>query len=166
MQHEPQENGRPKPQSFELSTDAWGRLALVDANGHRHIGVDPVRAFPITSPRQGISICSAEGKEILWVENLEDLPQPVRGLLEEALARREFVPVVRRILKINTLTEPSEWEVETDRGRTRFVLNNEDDVRRLDDHRAMVIDAQGIRYLIPDTWSLDAGSRRLLERYL
>jgi hypothetical protein len=62
--------------------------------------------------------------------------------------------------------EPSEWEVETDRGPTRFILNNEDDVRRLDDQRALVIDASGIRYLIPDLRSLDAASRRVLERYL
>ena len=32
--------------------------------------------------------------------------------------------------------------------------------------RALVIDAHGIRYLIPDTRTLDATSRRLLERYL
>jgi hypothetical protein len=29
-----------------------------------------------------------------------------------------------------------------------------------------VQDAQGIRYLVPDTRSLDPASRRLLERYL
>jgi hypothetical protein len=159
-------NGKLLAHPFELSSDAWGRLVLVDGHGQRHVGVEPVRAFPISSPRQGIAICDSDGKEILWIDRLDDLPQPVRGMLEEALARREFVPVLRRILNINTLTEPSEWQVETDRGRTRFVLNNEDDVRPLDGHRAMVIDAQGIRYLIPDTRSLDATSRRLLERYL
>ena len=62
--------------------------------------------------------------------------------------------------------EPSEWEVETDRGRTSFVLNNEDDVHELGGHRALVTNAHGIRYLIPDTRQLDAISRRLLERYL
>ena len=74
--------------------------------------------------------------------------------------------MVRRIVRISAPVEPSEWEVETDRGRTRFVLNSEDDVRRLSDHRALIFDAHGIRYLIPDLRALDGTSRRLLERYL
>ena len=84
------------------------------------------------------------------------LPKPLR---------REFVPVVRRILSVSAV-EPSEWRVETDRGPTRFLLNSEDDVCPLDDHRALVTDANGIRYLIPDLRQLDATSRRLLERFL
>jgi hypothetical protein len=61
---------------------------------------------------------------------------------------------------------PSEWRVETARGATRFLLKSEDDVCPLDDHRALVTDANGIRYLIPDLRQLDATSRRLLERFL
>ncbi len=40
------------------------------------------------------------------------------------------------------------------------------DVRRLGPQRALVIDARGLRYLIEDIRSLDALSRRVLERYL
>jgi hypothetical protein len=82
------------------------------------------------------------------------------------MARREFVPIIRRIVRVSAPVEPSEWEVETDRGRTCFVVNSEDDVRRLDGQRAMILDTQGIRYLIPDLRGLDAASRRILERYL
>jgi len=56
--------------------------------------------------------------------------------------------------------------VDTDRGPTRFVLKTEDDVRRLGPYRALIIDAQGVRYLIPDTRDLDAYGRRAVERYL
>jgi len=151
--------------NFTLHHDAWGRLVLSDAAGGQHVGVEPVRSFPISEPGRGISVCDAEGRELVWIERLDDLPGPVRLLLEEHLARREFLPVLRRIVKITTM-EPSQWDVETDRGRTTFLLNNEDDVRRLDEHRALIIDAHGIRYLIPDTRVLDAASRRMLERYL
>ena len=159
-------NGRPGPQPFGLHYDAWGRLVLTDAAGREHVGVEPVRAFPISDPRHGLALCDAEGHELVWVEDLDALPPPLRRFLEDDLARREFVPVVRRIVAVSAPVEPSEWEVETDRGRTRFVLNSEDDVRRLSDHRALLVDAHGIRYLIPDTRALDATSRRLLERYL
>jgi hypothetical protein len=56
--------------------------------------------------------------------------------------------------------------VETDRGRTTLVLKSRDDVRRLGPQRALVVDALGTRYLIEAIDSLDAPTRRVLERYL
>jgi hypothetical protein len=56
--------------------------------------------------------------------------------------------------------------VETDRGSHRFVLNVYEDVHRLGPHRALIIDGEAVRYLIPDVRALDASSRRHLERYL
>ncbi len=159
-------NGHPRAGPFALHYDAWGRLVLTDADGRQHVGVEPVRAFPISDPRHGLALLDAEGRELAWIDSLDDLPAPVRRVLEDDLARREFLPVIRRILKVSAPVEPSEWEVETDRGTTRFVLNSEDDVRPLGDSRALIHDARGIRYLIPDLRRLDATSRRLLERYL
>jgi len=94
------------------------------------------------------------------------LPETLHALLEEELARREFVPVIRRVRNVSSYLEPAEWEVETDRGLTRVALRTEDDVRRLGPYRALVLDAQGIRYLVPDTRELDAYGRRAVERYL
>src|SRR5687768_1522784 len=85
-----------------LSSDEWGRLVLVDGQGKRHVGVEPVRAFPLSAPRQGVSICDADGREIVWVDDLDGLPAELRQGLEERLARREFVPVVRRVLSVST----------------------------------------------------------------
>jgi hypothetical protein len=159
-------NGTVKAQPFELRQDAWGRLVLTDADGRQHTGVELVRAFPLSDPRHGIAVCDAVGHELLWIEDMDELPAPLVRQIEEELAHREFVPVIRRVLSVSAPVEPSEWQVETDRGRTFFLLNNEDDVHRLDEHRALLTDAHGIRYLIPDTRQLDAVSRRLLERYL
>ena len=152
--------------AFGLSHDSWGRLVLIDSSGRRHSGVEPVRAFPIADPLHWISICDAEGRELVLVEDLAKIPQPVRQVLEDELARREFVPHVRRIVKVSTDVEPSEWDVETDRGPTRFLLNSSDDVRRLSPTSALLIDVHGTRYLIEDTGLLDAHSRRVLELYL
>jgi hypothetical protein len=159
-------DGHPDGPGFQLHLDAWGRLVLTDAAGATHVGVEPVRAFPLSQAGRGISICDAQGHEILWIDRLSDLPDSVRRLLEEHLARREFVPVIRRILHISSPIMPAEWEVETDRGATRFVINSEDDVHRLDEHRALIADSNGIRYLVQDVASFDAASRRILERYL
>lgn len=151
---------------FELQHDPAGQLVLVDANGVRHTGVGPVRSFPISEPDHWISICDSNGRELAVVQDLNTLSPAVRTILEQDLAKREFVPLIRRIVSVPSDSEPTEWEVETDRGRTRFELASADDVRRLGAERALVIDARGIRYLIEDIRSLDALSRRVLERYL
>ncbi len=36
--------------THQLERDALGRLVFIDSNGERHVGVHPVRAFPITAP--------------------------------------------------------------------------------------------------------------------
>jgi hypothetical protein len=154
------------PQAFGLSHDTFGRLVLIDAEGRRHVGVTPHRAFPISDPHRGISICDADGHEIRWIDSFDDLSPAVRQTLQDELARRDFLPVVRRIVRVSGDIEPSEWVVETDRGETKFVLNSEDNVRRLENHGAMIVDAHGIRYLITDVRALDTPSRRILERYL
>jgi Domain of unknown function (DUF1854) len=149
---------------FRLHHDDWGRLVLT-LGGQEHVGVEAARAFPLTAPRLA-AVCSDEGRELLWIDDLDALPPDVRGVLEEELARRDFVPVLKRILRVSAAVEPSEWEVETDRGPTRFLLNSEDDIHALGEGKALVTDSNGVRYLIPDLGALDAHSRRLLERYL
>ena len=92
-------------------------------------------------------------------------PRP-RESLQADLVQREFLPLLIRILSISANSEPCEWEVETDRGRTKFVLKTDEDVRRIEVGRAMVTDANGMEYLIADLAALDATSRKYLERYL
>jgi len=151
---------------FQLHLDAWGRLVLTETAGRQHLGVEAVRGFPISSPRHGISLIDSSGRELVWVESLDDLPEATRRLLEEELPRRELIPQLQRVVRVSGVSEPTEWDVETDRGATRFILNSEDDVRRLGEGRALLVDANGIRYLIPQLETLDPFSRRVLERYL
>jgi hypothetical protein len=151
---------------FALAQDPWGRLVLRDEDGAEHVGVIPVRAFPIGHPSGWLVLCDADGGELRCIEDPATLPTDLRSLLEEELARREFVPIIRRVRNVSSYLEPAEWEVDTDRGPTRFVLKTEDDVRRLGPYCAHILDAQGIRSLVPDTRELDAYGRRAVERYL
>jgi hypothetical protein len=150
---------------FSLERDVFGQLVLTDADGRQWSGVEPARAFPISCAEEWISLCDAEGHEVLCVRNFDELPPDLRSMLEEELSRREFVPLIKSILRVADDTDPSEWEVETDRGTTTFLLDSEDDVRRLGPYRALFIDTHGIRYLIPDMRKLDAHSRRIMDRY-
>jgi hypothetical protein len=160
-------NGAKQPhRGFSLSQDAWGQLVLIDTEGRRHVGVEPVRAFPLTDPDRWIALCDPDGHEVLFIESMAELPEETRRILNDELALREFVPTIRRIVRVSGDSFPADWDVETDRGPTRFTLDSEDDVRRLGPHGVLISDARKMRYQIPDTRTLDSSSRRVLERYL
>jgi hypothetical protein len=150
---------------FKLHRDAFERLVLTDADGHKLVGVEPVRAFPISASRESLSIMDSEGHEVLYIRDIDKLPSDVLKILEEELSQREFVPIIERIINVTADVDPSEWHVKTNRGETSFFLDSEDDVRRLGTYKALFIDTHGIRYLIPDTRSLDYASRRIMDRY-
>ena len=152
--------------TFSLHKDERGQLTVLDAAGNRHENVEPIRAFPISDPEHWISLCDPNGREIAQIRDLAELSLEQRTLLLSELTRREFVPVIRRIESISSLAEPCEWFVETDRGPTSFVLNSDEHVRKLGQDRALILDSNGLRYLVPDAKQLDAHSRRLLSRYL
>ncbi len=152
-----------KPVSLEH--DAWGQLILETDDGRRFTGVIPARAFPVSDPEHWVSICDSQGHELLSIENLSSLASGLRTVLEAELAHREFVPVIQRLVSATT-QEPSDWVVETDRGRTAFQLNSEDDVRRIEPDQASIVDSHGIRYLIPCVAKLDPASRRILDHFL
>src|SRR5512139_1465 len=152
--------------TIQLNRDAHGRLQLTAADGSVHAGVVPVRAFPVAAPDEGIALVGADGHELAWFEHLGELPDAMRQLVEEELASREFVPEIRRLRAVSTFALPSTWDVETDRGDTRFVLKGEEDIRRLGAAALLIGDSHGVQYLIRDLFSLDKTSRRLLDRFM
>ena len=152
--------------SFKLERDAFGHLVLIEAEGVRHVGVVPVRAFPLSAPGEGLSLVGSEGRELLWIDRVADLPEPARALLAEDLAARDFAPRLLKLHKVSSFGVPSTWTVSTDRGDTRFVLKAEEDIRRLEGGALLIASAHGVQFRIPDVKALDRASRKLLERFL
>ena len=150
---------------FELIEDEWGRLVLIDSDGERHAGVTPIRSFPLTDPAHWISIFDAQHNELVCIEEPQQLPAATRDKLFAALLKTEFMPVIERLIDA-THGEPAEWQVATNRGDRTFILKGEDDIRRLPDGRVIVTDSDGLRYMIVDARTLDAHSRRTLDRFM
>ena len=148
-----------------LERDALGRLVLTDADGIEHIGVYPVRAFPITQPEVGISIMDQSGKELCWFDEVKTIPEGELALIKEELAAREFMPVIKKITKVSTFATPSLWDIETDRGPTRIRLKGEEDIRRIAGNTLLIADSNGLQFLIPDSTKLDKISKKLLDRF-
>jgi hypothetical protein len=152
---------------FVLERNAFGKLILTTAEGVRPEAVVPVRAFPIQSPEVGISIVNTDSEEVAWVDKLAELPEPAQGLIRSELAGREFMPVIAQIVSVSSFATPCTWTVETDRGRTEFVLRGDEDVRRIGKDNALLIaDNHGIQYLVRDQFALDSHSKKILDRFL
>ena len=151
--------------SHQLERDTLGRLVFIDANGARHVGVHPVRAFPITAPGAGIGIMNASGKELCWFPDVSAIPELELGLIEEELAAREFMPVIEKITRVSTYATPSIWDIETDRGPTRIRLKGEEDIRRVAGNTLLIADSNGLQFLIKDSTALDKVSKKLLDRF-
>jgi hypothetical protein len=141
--------------AFSLAFDAFGKLVVTLADGTQHVGAVVARAFPIASPDHSISVLSAEGKELAWVD-----------IAMQALQGREFMPEILRLDGVNSFSTPSVWRVQTSRGPAQLVLKGEEDIRRLTAHRLIVADAHGVQFLIRDLPSLDRHTRKLLDRFL
>lgn len=150
---------------FRLSRNPFGRLVLTDAQGREHVGVTPVRAFPIAAPLEGLSLVGPDGHELAWVDRMDALTPAARVLVEEELAVREFMPRIEQLLSVSTFAVPSTWSVRTERGPTQFVLKAEEDIRRLADGLLLITSAEGVQFRA-DRFALDKGSKRLLERFL
>ncbi|OYW74831.1 MAG: hypothetical protein B7Z37_16090 [Verrucomicrobia bacterium 12-59-8] len=154
-----------QPQSIEFAKDELGRLVLVDQDGVQHVNVHPAKLFPLTEKDHWISIQSEGAREILCIEDPQSLPEPSRTLLLDALARRDFVPIIEVIHRIVRLAAGHEWHVTTDRGDTRFEVETDESIQALGHGRLVIVDRRNTRYLIPNVASLDRVSKRKLEHY-
>lgn len=151
---------------FQLTRNQAGRLVLTLADGVVHEGVLPVRAFPVHAPNNYLALVGTEGKELVWIDRLDNLTDDVRTLILEEIASREVMPTILSIANVSTYSTPSTWDVVTDRGSTKFVLKGEEDIRRLVGTALIITDSHGMRFYLADMAHLDKNSRRMLDRFL
>lgn len=151
---------------FELVRNPFGRLVLTTEDGQVFENVAPARAFPVQAPHEGIALVCTDGKEVAWIDKLDDLPPAIAALVREELGGREFMPEIARIVSVTSYATPCTWKVHTDRGDTEFVLRGEEDIRRIGPDTLLVSDIHGIHFLIRDAHELDKHSKKILDRFL
>lgn len=159
---------------YQLTRNTFGQLVLTTPAGAVYEDVVPVRAFALSAPDEGIALVDRHGRELWWLTRLAECAPPVRLLIEEALAERDFMPEILAIRKVSTYATPSRWQVETDRGSTTLTLKSEDDIRRLkfgshsnaQPNGLLIADSHGLQFLIRDRTKLDRTSQHFLSRFL
>lgn len=151
---------------FDLVRNVFGKLILTNETGEVFEAVSPVRAFPIQSPLISISMVMSDGREVAWIDKLDDLSESVRELILDELESREFMPEISKINSVTSFAMPCTWEVSTDRGDTEFVLKGDEDIRRVGRASLLITDNHGIQFLIRDMFEIDRHSRKILDRFL
>ncbi|RZA34881.1 MAG: DUF1854 domain-containing protein [Lysobacteraceae bacterium] len=152
--------------TFQLRRDSFGKLVLRTAEGEEHVGVIPVRAFPIQAPTRGISLVREGGKEVAWIDDLAEVSGEIRELVQAEIEGREFIPEILHIKEVSSFATPCTWYVKTDRGDTEFVLKVDEDIRRVGETSLLIADNHGINFLVRDMFHIDKHSRRILDRFL
>jgi hypothetical protein len=136
--------------------------------GYRsYITVQAVRAAPLSDPDRYISLLDGNGEEICLVRDPAELDEVSRQILREELNRRYMTAIVERIHSLQNELGVSYFDVQTNRGRREFVLQNiQEDIRQLGERRILLLDVDGNRFEIPDLDALDKRSVKLLKLVL
>jgi len=101
------------------------------------------------------------------VPDMKDLDADMRQIVQQELARRYLTSTIESIVSIRNEFGTSYWDVETNRGRREFVVQNvAENAQWLGDHRLLLVDVDGNRFEVPDLNGLDKKSLSLVEMVL
>ena len=152
--------------AFELIEDDQSRLTLRRSGTEDAKDVRLRRAFPWSKPWEYLSIRSADGKELVLIEDLRTLDTATRQLIERWLASHSFVPRITRVDHVDVRFGYQQWKVQTDRGVAEFRVQEREDIRFLSDGRFSIRDADGNVYELCRLDELDPHSRHAVEALL
>jgi ATP-binding cassette subfamily B protein len=155
------------PKQVRLSREQRGTLRLTIGEGRSYEKVQVVRCAPLSDPGRYIAFLDERGEEICMVPDPAELDDATRRVLDEELTRRYLTAVVQRIYSVRVEAGVAYFDVETDRGRREFIVQNaHESARRLGEQRLLLLDVDGNRFEVADLGALDRRSARLLARAL
>lgn len=153
------------PERVSIAADRHG-LLVADIDGQTYPDIQPAKLFALSEPETYVSLRDSEGQEIGILRDLAGLDESSRAVLQKALERRYFIPVIRKVLKIEEFWIDQTWTVITDRGPRQFTVQGRDSVRFLSDRGMLLMDMNDNRYLLTDRTALDRDSQRWVERFV
>jgi len=171
------DNEHPKPTPIEIThpervdskairlfrEPAW-RLRMTIEGDRSYLRVKVVRAAPLSQPSRYVCFLDARDEAVCMVDDLNDLEPASLRIAQEELDRRYLTSRVGRIESIRSEFGVSYWDVQTDRGRREFVVQDvAENAQWLGERRLLLIDVDGNRFEIPDMDALDRRSSKFLE---
>lgn len=145
-----------------------GKVYYQDASMDAPEAVRLVWARPLSDRPGAMSVMRAGKKrEVAFLPDLGVLPEESREIALEELHAGTILPRIVSVREVRPRFGNYYWDVETDRGRRTFLLSSPENNALRPRPGALVIrDVSGNCYEIPDVPSLDAASRREMDRVL
>lgn len=150
---------------MSISLDCHGKLML-RMGACLPMEVQPAKLFALSEPDGFIAFCDSEGEELGVLRDAGGLDPASQAKLAEYLERKYFIPVIKKVLRIEEYFIDQTWTVVTDRGSRTFTIQGRDSVRFLSDRGMLLMDMNDNRYLLEDRQLLDPVSRRLVDRFV
>lgn len=158
----------PQELTFEQHNSGWLRLKL--SNGKIFEPITCVPLFPLSQPEGYIAVSvqiDGAAEELGIIRQLSELAIEQRSLVERELQLRYFCPRILNIHEISSRCGVDQWDVETDRGEKRFVVQDaKENVAIRDNGLIVIIDSDGCRYQIRDYRQLPWRAQVKLEQAL
>ncbi len=143
-----------------LKGDKPNTVKILGSNG-AFLEVVPRKPFPISHP-YFLIFTDTQGNEVCIVEDYRKMSGESRRILEETLEKLYFMPIIRRVRKMETSGDEFIWHVETDRGFKEFRTRGRRSVSRTGE-KIVIIDTNDNVYIVEDINKIDERSRVLLE---
>src|SRR4051812_19167957 len=96
---------------FELRLDEQQRLILCRPGQEDVKDVRVRRSFPWSHPDRFVSLRSSDGKELMLIEDLSQIDDSSRVVIEKWLASHSFVPKIMRIDDVDLRFGYQQWKV-------------------------------------------------------
>lgn len=157
------------PKRTKIFRTDSGHLRLMAHDERSYLDVKVVRAFPFSAPSRYITFLDAKDRDSIigMISDPEDLDEESRRLTYEALGDHYFLPIVTKVYSLREEFGTMYFDIDTDRGRRRFVARGiRDGMEEFESGEVIIPDVDGNRYRVVDWRKLDARSRRILERVL
>jgi hypothetical protein len=162
---------RLTPETARIFEGSFSLLHCSVAGHGLYRGVFCVLLFPVTDPDHYISLRYTDEKdkvqEIGVIEDLSAFPAEQQALVRANLGRHYHEQIITRVYTIRCEFGILFFDVETQRGRERFMVPWRID--RAEDygtHGKVLLDALDNRYIIPDVGKLPPADHRRFTSYI
>ena len=146
-----------------------GGFVALDYDGVHYDRIKVVRLFPFSDENKFISIREYGNgdREIGIIEDLAEMTDETRDILEKQLSLRYFTPIIEKIYSIKDEYGYAYFHVLTDKGECRFAINmGSNSVTKLSDTRLIILDVDENRFEIRDVEKLSQKEKRMLDLFL
>jgi len=152
----------------EIRIEREGGTLVAELTGRGRLRVaELLKCFPLTDPERYISLRDENGQELGILREIASLDEKSRMIVQEELAKRYFMPIIRRVTSVKETGGAIEIEAVTDKGnRTIQLAGRGEAINEIQPGRIILTDVSGNLYEISDYTSMDIRSVRLLNQIL